>query len=94
MNFALDAMEGDCQPVPASLVLISPAVGVHPAAALAQWKRRFSIIPGLGGLAWLSIEPEFDPYKYNSFATNAAEQVHRLTTTVAGRICGTRQRPS
>jgi hypothetical protein len=30
--------------------------------------------------------PEFDPYKYNSFATNAAEQVHGLTRSVARRI--------
>ena len=37
-------------------------------------------------LAWLGIEPEFDPYKYNSFATNAAEQVHRLTRRVSGRL--------
>ena len=86
LNFALDAERGDVAPVPASLVLISPAIGVSPAAALASWKRRLSLFPGLGSLAWLSIEPEFDPYKYNSFATNAGEQVHRLTRTVAARI--------
>lgn len=86
VNFALDSLERDDIRVPASLVLLSPAVGIHPAAGLAQWKRRFSIVPGLGGLAWMQIEPEFDPYKYNSFATNAAEQVHRLTTSVARRI--------
>jgi hypothetical protein len=34
----------------------------------------------------LSVLPEFDPYKYNSFATNAAEQVHSLTRSVARRI--------
>jgi hypothetical protein len=55
---------------------------------LAQFKRGLSVLPGLGGMAWLSVEPEFDPYKYNSFATNAAEQVHRLTRTVARRIAG------
>ena len=37
-------------------------------------------------VAWLSIEPEFDPYKYNSFAANAGAQVHRLTRSVAQRI--------
>jgi len=30
--------------------------------------------------------PEFDPYKYDSFATNAADVVHRLTRTVDDRI--------
>lgn len=88
LDFALDALDGGAGPVPASLVLISPAVGVHPAAGLAKWKRRLSILPGLGGLAWLNIQPEFDPYKYNSFATNAAEQVYRLTRAVSGRIAG------
>lgn len=86
LNYALDAEEGNAGPLPASLVLISPAIGISPAAALATWKRRLSIVPGLGSLAWLQVEPEFDPYKYNSFATNAGEQVHRLTGTVARRI--------
>jgi hypothetical protein len=30
--------------------------------------------------------PEFDPYRYNSFATNAARVVHQLTTSVDERI--------
>ena len=86
LAFTLDALEGQAEPVPASLVLISPAIGLHPAAAMAKWKRRMAALPGLGGFAWLSVEPEFDPYKYNSFATNAAEQVHRMTRTVARRV--------
>lgn len=86
LDFTLDAIEGRVTPVPASLVLISPAIGIHAAAAAAQWKRRLASVPGLGGLAWLNVEPEFDPYKYNSFATNAGEQVHRLTRSVAQRI--------
>jgi alpha-beta hydrolase superfamily lysophospholipase len=86
LDFALDALDGRVAPVPGSLVLISPAVGLHAAAGLAVWKRRLSMLPGLGGLAWLVIEPEFDPYKYNSFATNAGEQVHRLTRSVGRRL--------
>ncbi len=86
LNFALDALEGETSPVPASLVLISPAVGIHPAAALAGFKVGLSAVPGLGGLAWLQIVPEFDPYKYNSFATNAGALVHRLTRRVGQRI--------
>lgn len=86
LNFALDTAQGIGGTMPASLVLISPAIGVSPIAALATWKRRLALLPGLEGLAWLSIEPEFDPYKYNSFATNAGEQVHRLTRAVARRL--------
>jgi hypothetical protein len=79
---------------PASLVLISPAIGIHPAAAAAAWKRRLAVLPGLGSLAWLNVEPEFDPYKYNSFTTNAGEQVHRLTRTVGQRIAALARSPS
>jgi len=86
LDYALQVEQGQANPAPTSLVLISPAIGISPAAALAKWKRRLGLLPGLAGMAWLQIEPEFDPYKYNSFATNAAEQVHALTSSVAGRI--------
>ena len=90
LNFTLDALEDKVAtvpaPVPASLVLISPAIGLHPTAALAVWKRRLSQVPGLGRLAWLTIEREFDPFNYNSFTTTAGEQVHRLTQLVARRV--------
>ena len=86
LNLALDALEEETAPVPASLVLISPAIGVHPSAALAGFKTGISAFPGLGGLAWLQVAPEFDPYKYNSFATNAGALVHRLTRSVAQRV--------
>jgi alpha-beta hydrolase superfamily lysophospholipase len=86
LDYSLDALDGRVSPEPASLVLLSPAIGIHSAAALAGWKRRASAAPGLGNLRWLVVEPEFDPYKYNSFATAAGEQVHRLTRLVAQRI--------
>jgi alpha-beta hydrolase superfamily lysophospholipase len=86
LDYALENGNG-VSPVPlASLVLVSPAVGLSPAAGLAGWMRRLGSLPGLERLAWLSIEPEFDPYKYNSFTTNAAEQVNGLTRSVSARI--------
>ena len=86
LNFTLDALDGDNAPVPASLVLISPAIGVHSATALASWTDRVSRVPGLAGLSWAQIQPEFDPYKYNSFAMNGGSQVHDVTRAVARRI--------
>ena len=86
LNYTLDRIAHQDEPLPASLVLISPAIGIHPAAKLAGVKNWLSRFPGLGQLAWLSIEPEFDPYKYNSFATNAGTQVHRLTHALSQRI--------
>lgn len=92
LNFTLDALEGAVSPLPASLVLISPAIGLHPAARLAGLMNGLSLVPGLARLAWLSLEPEFDPFKYNSFATNAGTQVSRLTRDMARRVAD-RARP-
>jgi alpha-beta hydrolase superfamily lysophospholipase len=86
LEFALDALDGKSAPVPGSLILISPAIGIHPTAGLASFKDWLSNIPGLDGLAYTQIQPEFDPYKYNSFATNAADVVHGLTRSVASRV--------
>ena len=89
VNYALDALEDSGQVAPASLVLVSPAIGVSRAAGFARWKSALGRLPGLHGLEWLQIEPEFDPYKYNSFATNAGDQVHRLTRQVGRRVAAT-----
>jgi len=86
LEFALDALDGKSAPVPGSLILISPAIGIHPAAGLASFKDWLSNIPGLDDMAYTQIQPEFDPYKYNSFATNAADVVHGLTRSVASRV--------
>jgi pimeloyl-ACP methyl ester carboxylesterase len=86
LDFTLKAMNDRDLAVPASLILISPAIRVHRTAKLAGFKDGLSIVPGLGGLAWLNVMDEFDPYKYNSFATNAGSQVHRVTIDVDRRI--------
>jgi len=86
LNLALEAIEQEDMPVPASLVLVSPAIRVHPASALARFKNALSALPGLGGLAYLAVMEEFDPFNYNSFATNAGAQVHALTRDVDRRI--------
>jgi alpha-beta hydrolase superfamily lysophospholipase len=86
LEFAIDALEGKSAPVPASLILVSPAIGIHAAAGMASFKDSMSSLPGLDEWSFLQIQPEFDPYKYNSFATNAADVVHTLTRSVASRL--------
>jgi hypothetical protein len=86
LDYTLEATAGNLSPVPASIVLISPAIRVHATAGLARFKDGISVVPGLGGMSWLSVQPEFDPYKYNSFATNAGHVVHALTRSVDNRI--------
>lgn len=86
LDHVLDTLETAERANIASLVLISPAIGVHRAAGLAKYKDWLGRLPGLGHLSWLSVDPEFDPFKYNSFATNAGTQVHLLTRSVNSRI--------
>ncbi|MBT8054184.1 MAG: alpha/beta hydrolase [Gammaproteobacteria bacterium] len=86
LDFTLKALDDANISTPASLVLISPAIRVHGAARLAGFKDNLSAAPGLGSLAWLNVMAEFDPYKYNSFATNAGTQVHRITVDVDQRM--------
>ena len=86
LEYTLGALEGQSVPIPARLVLISQVIGVHATAVLAGFKNMLSGIPGLEGLAFLQVQPEFDPFKYNSFATNAGNIVYCLTSDVASRI--------
>lgn len=86
VDYALESMESHDLPRPDGLLLLSPALGVSPLASLASITLYLSRIPGLEKMAWLAIQPEYDPYKYNSFAINAGEQVYRLTEDIARRI--------
>ena len=86
LHYTLDSLEQPGMRTPESLILISPAVGITRAAALAGLRAALGRLPGLGKLAYTQIVPEFDPYKYNSFTANAGSQVHKLTRSVAGRV--------
>lgn len=86
VDYTVSVLEGEELPAPAGLVLISPAIGISPLAAIAQLRTGLSSVPGFERAAWQVIELEFDPYKYNSFTFNAAGETHRLTRRVAGRV--------
>lgn len=86
IEYALARLEGEDIPGIDGLILISPAVSVSEFASLAAWQRRLSRVPGLEQLAWHTLQPEYDPYKYNSFTLNAAEQIFHLTRDNQRRI--------
>ena len=56
LDYMLNALEDQRAVTPASLVLISPAIRIHPAGGLAGFKNSLSVLPGLGGLAYLRKE--------------------------------------
>jgi len=82
LHYALSTLDDPLLPKPAGIILISPAIGVTPLAAFAVWQARLGHLLRLDKLAWNSIEMEYDPYKYNSFAVNAGDQVYRLTREI------------
>jgi alpha-beta hydrolase superfamily lysophospholipase len=79
IHYAIQSLADEQLSTPDGIVLISPAIGVSPMARIAVWQGRLGNWIGLEKLAWNSIRPEYDPYKYNSFAVNAGHQVYQLT---------------
>ena len=86
VEYSLAVLEGEPLPAAEGLILLSPAIGVAPVAALAEYQAKLAVIPGLEKLAYDSIQPEYNPYKYQSFAVNAGDQIYRLTREIQKRI--------
>ncbi|RLA44998.1 MAG: alpha/beta hydrolase [Gammaproteobacteria bacterium] len=86
VHYALSAVDDTTLPQVDGLVLISPSIGVTKMAALAIWQARLGHFLGLDKLAWSDILPEYDPFKYGSFAVNAGDQVYRLTNEIHSRF--------
>ena len=86
VGYALDARDDPDLAEPASLVLVSPAIGITPLATLTRFFDLMAHLPGLEQLAYTSLVPEFDPFNYNAFTANASLQVHRMTRANAQRV--------
>ena len=86
LRHALEAAEDAAIGLPDQLVLLSPMVGVTPFARFAGLAGLPALLPAFAGAAWLSVLPEFNPFKYNSFPVNAARQSHQLTVEVQSRL--------
>ena len=86
VHYALTTLDDPSLPRVDRLVIRSPESGVTAVAALAKWQDRLGALLGLEKLAWNDIQPEYDPYKYGSFAVNAGDLSHRLTVEVQRRI--------
>ncbi len=75
----LRAMDDPSLVMPTRLLLFSPAIGVSRFAVMTNIAALLAPVPGLEKAAWLDVLPEYDPYKYNSFPVNAANQIYGLT---------------
>ena len=86
LKYALDALEGSGDPKAVRIVLLSPMLGVTPFAWMARMISMLGPIPAFEKARWLDVYPEYNPFKYNSFAANAGLQTWRLTATLQSQI--------
>ena len=86
LKHALDAIENDALPRAERIVLVSPMIGVTAFARFAGIAALPALLPRFAKTAWLDLQPEFNPFKYNSFPVNAARQTHRLTAALQAQI--------
>lgn len=86
MKYTLDALEDKALPLPSRLILISPMIGVSSYARYAGLAGLPSLLPAFARSAWLSILPEFNPFKYNSFPVKAARQSWLLTSALQTQL--------
>src|SRR4051794_17465108 len=88
MMYALEALDDRQLMRPDRIVLISPMIGVTAFARFAGLAGLPAIFPAFAKAAWLSVLPEFNPFKYNSFPINGARQSHLLTAALQQKIAG------
>ncbi|MCJ8144166.1 alpha/beta hydrolase [Ancylobacter sp. A5.8] len=86
LKYALDALDDPALTRPDRLVLISPMIGITRFARFAGLAGLPAFLPAFAKAAWLSVIPEFNPFKYNSFPVNGARQSHRLTQALQASI--------
>ena len=82
LKYTLDALGRDDAIRPEKLILLSPMIGVTPAARLAWWISRLGAVPYFEKANWLDVIPEYNPFKYNSFPANAGFQTSSITRAV------------
>lgn len=86
LMYALDALDNNELTRPDRIALISPMVGITSFARFAGLAGLPAIFPAFAKAAWLSVLPEFNPFKYNSFPINGARQSHLLTQALQRKI--------
>ena len=86
VQYSLDSLTDDSLKTVDGLILISPEIGISKIAVLAKWQERLGHLLGLEKLAWNALLPEYDPWKYGSFALNAGNQAYRITQEIQDQI--------
>ena len=86
VKYSLDAIEDPKLPRADRIVLFTPMIGITRFARFAGLAGLPAVLPPFANAAWLSVLPEFNPFKYNSFPVNGARQSYRLTDALQSQI--------
>ena len=86
VQYALDAIDDEKLARPDRIVLISPMIGITRFARFAGLLGVPALLPPFAKAAWLSVLPEFNPFKYNSFPVNAALQSSLLARSLQQQL--------
>ena len=86
MKHSLDALEDAKLARADRVILFTPMIGITRFARFAGLAGLPAVLPPFANAAWLSVIPEFNPFKYNSFPVNGARQSYRLTDALQAQI--------
>ncbi|CAG1772973.1 partial Thermostable monoacylglycerol lipase, partial [uncultured bacterium] len=86
MKYALDVLEDPKLARADRILLFTPMIGITRFARFAGLAGLPAVLPPFANAAWLSVVPEFNPFKYNSFPINGARQSFRLTDALQAQI--------
>lgn len=86
VQYALETLADSTLVKLEGLVLLSPEIGIAKLAAMSKWLERLGHLLGLEKLAWNGLQPEYDPWKYGSFALNAGKQAYLITQQIQRQI--------
>jgi alpha-beta hydrolase superfamily lysophospholipase len=89
VQYGLDSSApGSKLPKPDRIILFSPMIGVSPFAVLARVVSWIGAIPYFEKSRWTDIQPEYIPFKYNSFPAFAGQQTAVLTRRINRGVRG------
>src|SRR5215471_11805589 len=74
MKYSLDALEDQKLARADRVLLMTPMIGITRFARFAGLAGLPAVLPPFAKAAWLSVVPEFNPFKYNSFPVNGARE--------------------
>lgn len=89
LKYAMDRVDinGDeGLPAPDRVVMVSPMIGIGRLAAFSRLMPLLGGIPYFEKSRWLDVQPEFNPFKYNSFPVNGVRQSWLLTSLVQAQL--------